>query len=75
MIPGEYFLKDGDIERDGFASVVQDDFTGLDEHLARDHGGTLLQRIGRWTVTSLVPSGKVASTWISWIISGMPGMT
>ena len=26
-------------------------------------------------MTSLVPSGKVASTWISWIISGMPAIT
>ena len=32
------------------------------------------QRIGAWTVTSLVPSGKVASTWTSWIISGTPSM-
>jgi len=32
-------------------------------------------RIGLWTVTSLVPSGKVASTWTSWIISGTPSMT
>ena len=27
------------------------------------------QRIGWWTVTSLVPSGNVASTCTSWIIS------
>jgi hypothetical protein len=33
------------------------------------------QRIGAWTVTSFVPSGKVASTWIWWIISGTPSMT
>src|SRR5688572_1948362 len=32
-------------------------------------------RIGWWTVTSLVPSGKVASTWTSWIISAMPSIT
>jgi hypothetical protein len=31
--------------------------------------------IGWCTVTSLVPSGKVASTWISGIISAMPSMT
>ncbi len=31
--------------------------------------------MGWWTVTSLVPSGKVASTWISAIISGTPSMT
>src|SRR4051812_4125860 len=36
---------------------------------------SLPQRIGLWTVTSLVPSGKVASTWISWIISAMPSIT
>ena len=36
---------------------------------------TLPQRIGSWTVTSLVPSGKVASTCTSWIISAMPSMT
>ena len=32
-------------------------------------------RIGSCTVTSLVPSGKVASTWTSWIISAMPSIT
>ena len=32
----------------------------------RDH------RIGWWTVTSFVPSGNVASTCTSWIISGTP---
>src|SRR5262245_28021207 len=32
-------------------------------------------RIGSCTVTSLVPSGNVASTWMSWIISGMPSIT
>ena len=32
-------------------------------------------RIGSWTVTSLVPSGKVASTCTSWIISGIPSIT
>ena len=31
--------------------------------------------MGWWTVTSLVPSGNVASTWISGIISGTPSMT
>src|SRR3954454_3729445 len=65
----------GDLQADGFAAVVQGDLTGLDEQFTRDHGNSLLQRIGRWTVTSFVPSGNVASTWISWIISGMPGMT
>ena len=32
-------------------------------------------RIGSCTVTSLVPSGNVASTWMSWIISAMPSIT
>ena len=31
-------------------------------------------RMGWWTVTSLVPSGKVASTWTDSIMAGMPGM-
>jgi hypothetical protein len=33
------------------------------------------QVTGLWTVTSLVPSGKVASTWMSGIISGTPSIT
>ena len=33
------------------------------------------QVTGWWTVTSLVPSGKVASTWMSGIISGTPSIT
>jgi len=39
--------------------------------------GTTAQayRMGSWTVTSFVPSGKVASTWTSWIISAMPSIT
>ena len=43
-----------------------DDFAG-------DHAGQSLT--GLWTVTSLVPSGKVASAWMSWIISATPSMT
>src|SRR4051794_317764 len=35
---------------------------------------TAAHLIGSCTVTSLVPSGNVASTWMSWIISGMPSM-
>ena len=31
--------------------------------------------MGLWTVTSLVPSGNVASTCTSWIISAMPSIT
>src|SRR5690606_1687157 len=41
-----------------------DDFAGY-------HG----QRMGLWTVTSFVPSGNVASTCTSWIISGTPSIT
>src|SRR5262249_26009513 len=33
------------------------------------------QRIGSCTVTSFVPSGKVASTWTSWIMAATPSMT
>src|SRR6185312_762895 len=66
----------GDLDRDRIALLVlvefelalrREDLTGL-------HGGSP-QRIGLWTVTSLVPSGKVASTWISWIISATPSIT
>src|ERR1700733_3110403 len=39
------------------------------QDLARDHG------IGSCTVTSLVPSGNVASTWTSVSISGTPSIT
>ncbi len=45
---------------------------------ARTSPGTCLSsapRIGWWTVTSLVPSGKVASTWMSWIIEATPSIT
>src|SRR5690348_15531966 len=59
----------GDLERDGRAALVEEDVALRGDDLAGDH------RIGSWTVTSLVPSGNVASTWISWIISGMPSMT
>ena len=48
---------------------------GEEERAGRFHGLLLLQRIGWWTVTSLVPSGKVASTCTSWIISATPSMT
>src|SRR5690349_5904206 len=47
---------------DGDIPVPVDDF-------ARNHD------IGSWTVTSLVPSGNVASTCTSCSISGTPSMT
>jgi hypothetical protein len=34
-----------------------------------------VHRIGSCTVTSFVPSGNVASTWTSWIISATPSIT
>src|SRR5207245_8993302 len=40
------------------------------DHLTGDHHG-----IGWWRVTSLVPSGKVASTWTSCRSSGTPSIT
>ena len=40
--------------------------------LARDHGA---EPIGSWSVTSFVPSGNVASTWTSSIISATPSIT
>src|SRR5215471_7208732 len=67
----------GDGERHGLATGVEGDLAGLDEQLARDHGALVLSyhRIGSCTVTSFVPSGNVASTWISGIISAMPSIT
>src|SRR5208337_1553627 len=37
--------------------------------------GVWARGIGLWTVTSLVPSGNVASIWISVIVSATPSMT
>src|SRR5205814_8464846 len=48
---------------------IELDLSILCEDFAGNHG------IGWCTVTSLVPSGNVASTWISGIISGMPSIT
>ena len=42
---------------------------------SHDQKNVTAHRIGSCTVTSLVPSGNVASTWMSWIISGMPSIT
>src|SRR4029077_7902693 len=64
----------GDGERRGLAAGVERDLAGLDEELAGGHGVSF-QRIGSCTVTSFVPSGNVASTWISGIISAMPSIT
>ncbi len=49
-------------------SLVEGDGAIRTEDLAGDHG------TGWWMVTSFVPSGKVASTWISSIISATPSM-
>src|SRR4030081_3214212 len=64
----------GDGERHRLAAGIEFDLAVLDEEFAGGHLGHSY-RIGSCTVTSLVPSGNVASTWMSWIISAMPGMT
>src|SRR6516164_6132536 len=51
----------------GLASAVKLDFAFLDELLARYHACLSIHLIGSCTVTSFVPSGNEASTWISWI--------
>src|SRR3546814_3355366 len=67
----------GDLDRDRGGVVEQldvaiagDDLTGCD--LASDVSG---HPIGSWIVTSLVPSGNVASTCTSGIISATPSIT
>src|SRR4029077_2453130 len=59
----------GDFNRHRLAAAVQFDVAGGGLDLAGDHG------IGLCTVTSFVPSGNVASIWISGIISGTPSIT
>ena len=59
----------GDRHADRRAADVQRDLAIGGKNLSRPHW------IGSWTVTSFVPSGKVASTWTSWIISATPSMT
>src|SRR5258707_5898587 len=54
------------VECDRPGSLIQQVFTWVH--------GVLLQRIGSCIVTNLVPSGKVASTCTSWIISGIPSI-
>src|SRR5258706_1197041 len=53
----------------GVVAGVELDRSGRGAELARDHA------IGSCSVTSFRPSGKVASTWTSSIISGTPSMT
>src|SRR5262249_13993314 len=65
----------GDRQRDRLAASIDLDLVVLDEHLTGDHSAASVHRIGSCTVTSLVPSGNVASTWMSWIISAMPSIT
>src|SRR6185503_8969380 len=62
----------GDAQCYGLAAGVQLDLAVLDEIFSGDHRSHL---IGSCTVTSFVPSGNVASTCTSWIISGMPSIT
>src|SRR5262249_13248041 len=61
-------------QRHGLAAGIERDVAGLDEELAGGHVASS-HRIGSCTVTSFVPSGNVASTWISGIISAMPSIT
>src|SRR4030095_12617262 len=68
----------GDRQGRGLAAGIELDLTVLDEHFTGDHETSRRSRfhlIGSCTVTSLVPSGNVASTWMSWIISAMPSIT
>jgi hypothetical protein len=64
----------GHLEGERGAAGIQGDLAVGEEDLARNHAAPS-DRTGWCTVTSLVPSGKVASTWISSIISGIPAMT
>src|SRR3546814_631767 len=52
--------------------IVEDMLVVAGDDFAGDHGA---HRIGWWTLASFVPSGKVASTCTSWIISGTPAIT
>src|SRR4051812_20098238 len=61
-----------DLQRHGTATLVQLYVARGNLHFTWNHGA---HTIGLWTVTSLVPSGNVASTWMSGIISGTPSMT
>ena len=61
----------GDDERHRLAADVEFEFARFGEKILRESS----RLTGWWTVTSLVPSGKVASTWMSWIISATPSMT
>ena len=61
-------------QRERAAAGVEFDLAGLDDAFRRE-SWLSPQTIGWWTVTSLVPSGKVASTWMSGIISGTPSIT
>src|SRR4029453_1736831 len=63
----------GGLDCDGIAALVELDLAGSGLDFPWDHDGP--QRIGAWTVTSLVPSGKVASTWISSMMSATPSIT
>ena len=67
--PITMFYLDGD----RLTAAVAGDGTWLEPVFTGDHGGSY--RMGLCTVTSLVPSGKVASIWTSWIISGTPSIT
>src|SRR4029078_4525059 len=59
----------GDGDGGGLAALVGRNGVLPQDVFAGDH------RMGLGTVTSLVPSGNVASICTSWIISGTPSMT
>lgn len=59
---GGGYGREADVGLQLLGGGFRDDFSG-------DHW------IGLWMVTSLVPSGKVASAWTSWIISATPSIT
>src|SRR5689334_18240281 len=63
----------GNQQRASAPAGIDFDVACFENIFARYHGAP--QGIGWWTVTSLLPSGNVASTWISGIISGIPAMT
>src|SRR3954469_24270772 len=64
----------GDLRLEDLAALVAEDGLLRQHILTRNHGRSRY-RIGSWTVTSFVPSGNVASTWTSGIISGIPSIT
>ena len=65
----------GNVHDPDFGAFVAHDLFGTEDVFTGFHRLSSSQRIGLWTVTSLVPSGNVASTWTSAIMSATPSMT